>query len=100
MRLLTHNMMMCVKRGCTSEHFPLRIEAARIEVRASDFSADVVRALVPKLEWAALVAAAADCGQTVPAQPPTQQALEDPAFLKSLHDIILDVRLLLIFEFK
>ena len=60
MRLVTHNILMCNKKGCTQEHFPLHIEATKIEQRASEFNADFIRHMLPKLEWHALVSGAKD----------------------------------------
>lgn len=60
MRLLTHNLLMCNKRGCTSDHFPMKIKPTKIVVEESEFSPDEVRAMYPKLDWAALVSGAKD----------------------------------------
>ena len=73
MRLLTHNLLMCNKRGCTIEHFPLKIVPTKIAVEASDFNPAEVRAMFGKLEWSALVSAAKDvCSCSTP--PPTTEA--------------------------
>lgn len=60
MRLLTHNLLMCNKRGCTSDHFPMRIKPTKIVVEESEFNPEEVRAMYPKLDWAALVSGAKD----------------------------------------
>lgn len=60
MRLLTHNLLMCNKKGCTMEHFPMTIKPTRIAVEESEFNPDEVRAMFPKLDWAALVSGAKD----------------------------------------
>ena len=114
MRLLTHNLLMCNKRGCTSDHFPMKIKPTKIVVEESEFNPEEVRAMYSKLDWAALVSGAKDvcfflfpfmhpptftltflslhqCGQTIPSEPPTEAQLADEAFLKALHDIIFDV---------
>jgi multifunctional methyltransferase subunit TRM112 len=38
-----------------------------------------------------LIAGARDCGQTVPAQPPSEAELADSAFLKAVHDVLMDL---------
>lgn len=108
MRLLTQNMLVCNVRACVetasrgdagggaASNFPLLVMAAEggIEQRASDFSAERVLHLLPKLDWAALRKTAAQMGiaELPEAAPPEPEA--DVAFLKSLHDLILDVHVL------
>jgi len=41
MRLITHNMMCCNIKGVTNG-FPLKIEAERVEVKESEFDAEVI----------------------------------------------------------
>eukprot|EP00727_Mastigamoeba_balamuthi_P001312 m51a1_g11178 hypothetical protein (123) ;mRNA; r:332104-332711 len=90
MRLITHNVLMCNKKGCTIEHFPLRIEATRVEQRQSEFNPEFVRHMIAKLDWAGLVAGAKDCGMAVPAEMPAE-ADQTEEFLHALHDVLLDL---------
>ena len=55
MRILTHNMLMCNVKGCNTNNFPLEIKATSIETIQSEFNPDLVKNLLPKLEWSALV---------------------------------------------
>lgn len=102
MRLFTHNMLMCTVAACTQtaqrttdgpKNFPLRIEPApgglaRVE---SEFSAEFIARLVPKLDWRALAATAAALGVATlpPAPPPGFEG--DEAFLRSVHALVMDV---------
>ena len=118
MRLLTQNLLVCNVRACVetatrgggsigsgggggggvisgaaSLSFPLRVEvsAGGLEQRPSDFSAARVLALLPKLDWPALRATAAQMGiAELPPAPPAAPA-EDEAFLRSVHTLVLDV---------
>ena len=56
MRLLTHNMLMCNKKG-VSKGFPLKIKADKIVYEPTDFSPDFTVSMVKKLEYDALFGA-------------------------------------------
>lgn len=57
-RLITHNLLACHAKGCTSNNFPLQLKDVTIEVREAEFNPDFVRGFLPRLEWKALVNAA------------------------------------------
>ena len=57
-RLITHNLLACHVKGCTSNNFPLEFKDARIELREADFNADFLRGFMPKIEYPALIGAA------------------------------------------
>uniref|UniRef100_K3WI03 Multifunctional methyltransferase subunit TRM112-like protein n=1 Tax=Globisporangium ultimum (strain ATCC 200006 / CBS 805.95 / DAOM BR144) TaxID=431595 RepID=K3WI03_GLOUD len=57
MRLITHNMLMCNKKGVVNG-FPLRIEIEEVEVVASDFHIEFIRKMLAKIDWAAFLAGA------------------------------------------
>lgn len=105
MRLLTQNLLVCNVRACvetasreggTSRAFPLRVVPAAtggLEERKSEFSAARVLALLPKLDWTALRATAAQMGVAeLPVAPPPDPAADEP-FLRALHTLVLDVHL-------
>ena len=54
-RLITHNLLACHAKGCTSNNFPLRLDGVTVEIREAEFNADFVRNFVPRIEWKALV---------------------------------------------
>lgn len=57
-RLITHNLLACHAKGCTSNNFPLTFEDAQVEIREAEFNGDFLRGFMPKIEWDALVQAA------------------------------------------
>ena len=106
-RLITHNLLACHAKGCTSNNFPLQFEDVQVEVRETDFNSDFIRAFIPKLEWKALVDAAKQVQQTK-ATPHNQYLTEfpqlgdtslpsecpemlDDEFMKNLHHALLEV---------
>lgn len=60
MKLLTHNMLICNRKGCTIEHFPMKIEPTKLGVHESEFNPAFILNVLPKIEWAALVKGARD----------------------------------------
>lgn len=57
-RLITHNLLACHAKGCTSNNFPLQLKDVAIEVREAEFNPDFLRGFLPRIEWKALVNAA------------------------------------------
>jgi multifunctional methyltransferase subunit TRM112 len=103
MRLLTHNMLCCNVKACvaTSQrsasakpaNYPLRIEVAEggIKQEESEFAPELAARLLGKLDWDALRQTASELGiAELPAAPPARPE-EDAAFLKSVHDLVLDI---------
>jgi hypothetical protein len=60
MRLLTHNMLMCNVKGCSTNNFPLQLKATSIQKEESEFNPDFVKHMLPKLDYNALVTACKD----------------------------------------
>lgn len=54
-RLITHNLLACHVRGCTSNNFPLIFRDVQLELRDAEFNPDFLRGFMPKLDWKALV---------------------------------------------
>ena len=57
-RLITHNLLACHVKNCTSNNFPLTFKNVQIELRDAEFNPDFLRGFLPKIEWDALVGAA------------------------------------------
>ncbi|TFY59204.1 hypothetical protein EVJ58_g5924 [Rhodofomes roseus] len=88
-RLITHNLLACHVKGCTSNNFPLQFKDVQVELREAEFNPDFLRGFIPRLEWGALVDAARQLGDTsLPAEPP--EMLDDD-FLQKLHHVLLEV---------
>ncbi|KAI0925349.1 hypothetical protein AcV7_005619 [Taiwanofungus camphoratus] len=88
-RLITHNLLACHAKGCTSNNFPLQFKDAQIEIRDAEFNPDFLRGFIPRIEWAALVNAARQLGDTsLPDEPPE---MLDDEFLQKLHHVLFQV---------
>jgi multifunctional methyltransferase subunit TRM112 len=57
-RLITHNLLACHAKGCTSNNFPLQLKDVQVALREADFNSDFIRGFLSKIEWDALVNAA------------------------------------------
>ena len=57
-RLITHNLLACHAKGCTSNNFPLQLKDVQIALREAEFNPDFIRGFMPKIEWNALFNAA------------------------------------------
>ncbi|KAJ7454800.1 hypothetical protein FB451DRAFT_1279433 [Mycena latifolia] len=88
-RLITHNLLACHVKGCTSNNFPLEFKDVQVVLRESEFNPDFLRGFIPKIEWPALTGAARQLGDTsLPDQLP--EMLDDD-FLKALHHVLLEI---------
>ena len=58
MKLITHNIMMCNKKGCTQNNFPLKVIATTVEMYNEDslmeYSKPLMQRLMEKLDMDAL----------------------------------------------
>lgn len=57
-RLITHNLLACHAKGCTTNNFPLELKDVEIELREAEFNSDFLRGFMSRIEWRALVDAA------------------------------------------
>ena len=96
MKLITHNILMCNKKGCTKNNFPLRLAVKNFSdfepENAQEYSAVLMKRLIEKLDWNALRVTV----QSVPAWEgevhlPEQISTEmqqDENFLQELHKLL------------
>ena len=56
-RLITHNLLACHAKGCTTNNFPLKFSNIKLALRDADFNPDFLRGFLPRIEWDALVQA-------------------------------------------
>ena len=58
MKLITHNILMCNRKGCTKNNFPLRIIATQVQdyetEQAMEYNKNLIQRLMEKIEWPAL----------------------------------------------
>ncbi|KIJ09316.1 hypothetical protein PAXINDRAFT_164387 [Paxillus involutus ATCC 200175] len=88
-RLITHNLLACHVKGCTSNNFPLMFQDVQIELREAEFNPDFVTNILPRLEWGALVDAAKQVGDT--SLPPEQPEMMDDDLLRQLHHVLMEI---------
>ncbi|KAF8427211.1 hypothetical protein L210DRAFT_3489213 [Boletus edulis BED1] len=91
-RLITHNLLACHARGCTTNNFPLLFHDVQIELQEQEFNPDFVKNFLPKLEWHALVDAATLVGDA--SLPPEQPEMTDDEFLQKLHHVLLEIHVM------
>ena len=89
-RLITHNLLACHAKGCTSNNFPLQLKDVQVALREAEFNPEFIRGFMPKVEWNALVDAARQLGDT--SLPADQPEMVDDDLLKALHHVLLEVR--------
>jgi hypothetical protein len=58
MKLLTHNMLQCNKKGCTSNNYPLALHAEEVAREESEFRPEFIKHMLAKLDYSALAFAA------------------------------------------
>ena len=58
MKLITHNILMCNKKGCTANNFPLKLIATKVELyneeSTMEYSQELVQKLLDKIDYRAL----------------------------------------------
>jgi len=86
MRLVTHNFLRSNVKGARTG-YPLGVEATEVTTEACDFNEDLVKRMLPKLDYAALQTAALAVDETLPPQPETV----DSAFLRQVHHAMLEI---------
>jgi len=84
-------MLTCNVKGCTTNNFPLHIQAT-FQRQESEFNQSFVVHMLSKLDFAAIQSACKDLGLEAPAEIPSNAAT-DNGFLRALHDIVVDVHI-------
>ncbi|KXN90731.1 Multifunctional methyltransferase subunit trm112 [Leucoagaricus sp. SymC.cos] len=90
-RLVTHNLLACHAKDCTTNNFPLIFQNVQLEIREADFNPDFIKTFLPKVEWNALVRTARELGDT--SLPEEQPEMIDDEFLKNLHHVLFEVHI-------
>ena len=106
-RLITHNLLACHAKGCTTNNFPLLLQDVQIELHEQEFNPGFIKNILPRLEWRALVEAATLASthgtsshghilkwawQVGDASLPLEQPeMTDDEFWQKLHHVLLEV---------
>mmetsp|Transcript_52209 Transcript_52209/g.166296 ORF Transcript_52209/g.166296 Transcript_52209/m.166296 type:complete len:123 (-) Transcript_52209:126-494(-) len=91
MKLMLHNMLTCNVKG-VKNGYPLQIDAETVEEREVDFSPEFLKNIYPKVDWAVLRDAAIGLGKGPLPKEVTDEMLEDETFLKTFHNVLLEVQ--------
>mmetsp|Transcript_43441 Transcript_43441/g.100067 ORF Transcript_43441/g.100067 Transcript_43441/m.100067 type:complete len:144 (-) Transcript_43441:94-525(-) len=113
MKLFTHNLLQSNKKG-VKNGYPLIVRPAQMKYEKSPYDKELVEAMMPKIEYWALMKAVQDVrefppmakgevlpdGEVLPApgspQLPselTEELKQDETFLQRLHTLLFDIRL-------
>jgi hypothetical protein len=63
-RLITHNLLACHAKGCTTNNFPLKFSNVKLALREADFNPDFLRGFLSRIEWDALIQASREVRQS------------------------------------
>lgn len=66
MRLITHHVLACHAKGCTSNNFPLKFSEVEVKTSEAEFSPEFIKGFYPKIEWNVLVDTAKEVRYHVP----------------------------------
>ena len=92
MKLLTHNMLSCHIKGVTNG-YPFKIDATKVEEADTDFDANFLRNIWPRIEWQALKEAAETLGMTGLPEKVTPEMLQEDEFLQQFHHALMELTL-------
>ncbi|KAH9979415.1 Trm112p-domain-containing protein, partial [Lactifluus volemus] len=88
-RLITHNLLACHAKGCTTNNFPLKFSNVKLALREADFNPDFLRGFLSRIEWDALIQASREIGDS--SLPQERPEMLDDDFLKQLHHVLLEI---------
>ncbi|OAX43793.1 Trm112p-domain-containing protein [Rhizopogon vinicolor AM-OR11-026] len=91
-RLITHNLLACHVKGCTTNNFPLVFQDVQVELQEAEFNPDFIRNMLSRLEWTALVNAAKQVGDT--SLPLEQPDMMDDELLQKLHHALMEIHVI------
>ena len=111
-RLITHNLLACHAKGCSTNNFPLKLTNVKLALREAEFNPDFLRGFLPRIEWDALIQASREVNQLVILRSISKQThvvllflneigdtslplerpeMLDDELLKQLHHVLLEV---------
>ncbi|EGC47372.1 DUF343 domain-containing protein [Histoplasma capsulatum var. duboisii H88] len=92
MKILTANFLTCAVKACKASpaSFPLHFSDAELKQEETEFQADFLRNILPRIDWDALVVTAGELGFTsIASSKPEDGALADER-LHELHRFLLE----------
>ncbi|ELP87513.1 hypothetical protein EIN_098000 [Entamoeba invadens IP1] len=95
MKLFTHNLLICPKKKCGINSFPLKIVSQKVEKVTTPVNEDFLISLIEseRLNWAGLVSAGQNIGLVIPPTIPADYK-SNKAFLQALWDVLMDCQVI------
>eukprot|EP00347_Sterkiella_histriomuscorum_P018846 403343946 len=94
MKLITHNILMCNRKGCNGNNFPLKLVVNTWKdldaENAQDYNPALIQRLLEKIEWNALrqTVSTLDWGMDLP-EVLTPEMAQDDKVLQDLHKLLI-----------
>lgn len=60
MKLMTHNLLMCNKKGCTLNNFPFKIKCTEMITKEVEYDKELITRFLKKIDLPALTSACKD----------------------------------------
>ena len=89
MKLFTHNILRCNKKG-VKEGYPLKIEATEVKVKKIEFNPDFVKNIMTRTDYDALRQAASALKCPELPEKLDKDMMEDEKILRLLHHVLLE----------
>ena len=90
MRLLTHVSMKSHVKGTSGESV-LKLEIAKMSVKATAPNLDFIKGQLPHVDWEAVLVAAEAVGLNGLPMQYSDALLEDESFLVAMHNLLIDI---------
>jgi multifunctional methyltransferase subunit TRM112 len=93
MKLLTHNILMCNKKGCSINNYPLKINANKIITKEHIFDEDSLKRFVKKIDFKGLKSACNDLNINLQYdfESLTEEQKNNSEFLKYMNNILFEI---------
>ena len=88
MRLLTHNTLRCNAKD-VAKGYPLKLEVEDMNVQESEFIEEFMKSMLPTLDWAGVLIAAAAIGFNGIPDTLSEDLLDNEEFLRGCHNLLM-----------
>lgn len=91
MKLLAHNLLMCNKKGCTINNYPLTIQASKVITKPNEFDEELLKHFLKKIDLNGLNSACRDINMLkVDLLTLTEEQKNSKEFLEYLNTILFE----------
>ena len=93
MKLFTHNILMCNKKGCTINNYPLKIIATKIINIPHEYNEETLIRFLQKIDWNGLKNACNDLNIQLKFEPEnlTEEQKKSKEFLDYLNNLLYEI---------